>query len=407
MSEPWITIVGVGAEGLGGIGAEARAAISNAALLVGGERHQAMVADGDLAAGAERLTWRCGIDKTASAIGPWRGKPVCVLVTGDPMNYGAGATLARHFDVEDMRVIPYPGAFSLACARMVWSLPDAITMTVHGRALESINLHVRPGQRIVALSWNGETPAALARILGERGFGPSRLTVFANMGAADERRFDGTASDWPHGAVPDLNTVCIECLPGETARWWPRTPGLPEDAFVHDSQITKREVRAVTLAALGPQPGETLWDIGAGSGSVAIEWLRAVDGTKAAAIERDATRVANIRMNAANLGVPRLHVVEGTAPDVLAGLDAAPDAIFIGGGLLAGNVFDIAYDALRPGGRLVANAVTVEGQAAVLAWGQKKNAAVTRLSVARADAVGERTALRPMMDVIQIRAEKP
>lgn len=402
----WLTIIGVGADGIHDLGRTARDALGSSALLVGGERHQAMIADDQLSPGAERMTWHCGIEKTVENLSAWRGKRVSVLVTGDPMNFGAGATLARYFDADEMTVLPYPGAFSLACARMVWSLPDVVTMTVHGRALEAVNLHIRPGAKIVALSWNGETPSRIAEALCRIGFGPSRITVLANMGAADEARFDGQADDWPHDNVPDLNTVCIDCVAGQNARWWPRTPGLPEAAFVHDGQITKSEVRAVTLAALGPVSGDLLWDIGAGSGSVAIEWLRAVDGTRAVAFERNASRLENVRINAANLGVPGLAVVEGSAPESLQGRDDAPDAVFVGGGVSAEGMLDAGFEALKPGGRMVANAVTIEGQSMVTAWAQTHGAALTRLSVARADNVGERAAFRPMMEVLQMRVEK-
>jgi len=403
----WLTIIGIGADGLPSVGAAGREAIAKAALLVGGERHQAMIADAELSAGVERMTWHCGIRETAEKLRAWQGKPVCVLVTGDPMHFGAGATLARYFEADEMTVLPHPGAFSLACARMVWSVPDVTTMTVHGRALEAINLHVRPGAKIVVLSWNGETPASLADILTSRGFGPSRITVLADMGAPEEARFEGTADDWPHDTVSDLNTVCIECVPGRDAVWWPRTPGLPEAAYMHDGQITKREVRAVTLSALGPCPDETLWDLGAGSGSVAIEWLRAVDGTSAVAFERNASRIENMRVNAANLGVPRLRIVEGALPGSLDRGDSAPDAIFIGGGLMEDGILDKAFAALKPGGRMVVNAVTVEGQAALVTWGKAKGGELSRLAVARADDVGARSAFRPMMEVLQMRVRKP
>ena len=407
MTEPWITVIGVGAHGLDGMSSEARRALGEAHLVVGGERHQAMIGSGDVRDDAECMTWHCGLDETAQKIGAWRGRPVAVLATGDPMHFGAGATLARFFDAAEMTVLPYPGAFSLACARMVWSVPDVVTMTVHGRALSAINRYIRPGARIVALSWNGETPKALAEILTGRGFGASRITVFADMGAETEAHFTGRADDWPHGTVPDLNTVCIECVPGPDAVWWSCVPGLPEEAYVHDNQITKREVRAATLAALGPVPGETLWDIGAGSGSVAIEWLRAVEGTRAVAVESRAERAANIRTNANNLGVPKLKIIEGEAPQALNGIEPQPDAVFVGGGLMVPGLLEQAFAALRPGGRLVANAVTMEGQNRLQVWGAEVGASVTRLSVARAGAVGGRTALRPMMEVIQIRAEKP
>jgi len=401
----WITVIGIGADGLAGLGKEARDALGNTVLLVGGSRHQEMIADSDLPTAAKRLTWSCGIDAAIDEMETWRGKPVVVLASGDPMNYGAGSTLARRFGPDEIAIIPYPGAFSLACARMVWSIPDTVTMTVHGRAYAALNLHMRPEERIVALSWNGDTPKVLADLLCARGFGQSHMTVFSNMGAEDEQRFEGTADGWHHENVPDLNTVCIECIGGSDAVFWPRTPGLPEEAFEHDSQITKREVRAVTVAQLAPQAGDMLWDVGAGSGSVAIEWLRSTDGTHAFAIEGDDDRSDRIRRNADNLGVPHLGVVMGKAPGALANLPD-PDKVFVGGGVANDGVLEACWDRLALGGVLVANAVTMEAQQRLMAFGGNANAAFTRLSVARSGDVGRLTAMRPMMDVLQMTVRK-
>lgn len=402
----WITVIGVGADGMASMTEEARRMIGAAALLVGGARHQDMVADSELAQGAERLTWSCGIAAAMDEIEKWRGKPVVVLASGDPMNYGAGSTLARHFDPADISVIPYPGAFSLACARMVWSLPDVVTMTVHGRAFAALNLYLRPNARIVVLSWNGETPGVLAGLLCDKGFAASRITVFSDMGAENEQQFSGTAGDWPHENVPDLNTVCIECIADTDAVCWPRTPGLPEAAYEHDSQITKREVRAVTVAHLSPQPGEMLWDVGAGSGSVAIEWLRAVDGAHAYAIESDDERSDRISRNADSLGVPHLGVVMGRAPEALTNLPD-PDKVFVGGGVSAPNVLETCWDRLGAGGLLVSNAVTLEAQQRLMAFGAGIGAEFTRLSAARSGSVGKLTTMRPMMEVLQLVARKP
>ena len=403
----WITVIGVGADGLSGLSAAGRSALQGAALVVGGARHQEMAADADLAANAERLTWSCGIHPAMDEIEKWRGKPVVVLASGDPMDYGAGSTLARRFDPKEITVIPHPGAFSLACARMVWSLPDSITMTVHGRAFAAIHLHLRPGANIVALSWNGETPKILAELLQAKGFGPSKITVFSDMGAADEQCFEGTAEEWPHQDqdIPDLNTVCIECVAGEDAVFWPLTPGLPEAAFEHDSQITKHEIRAVTVAHLAPQPGQLLWDVGAGCGSVAIEWLRAVKNTHAYAVESDDDRSDFIRRNADSLGVPHLGVVMGTAPGALLNLPD-PDTIFVGGGVSKADVLETCWGRLAPGGTLVANAVTLEAQQKLMAFSATADATFTRMTAARSGRVGQLTAMRPMMDVLQIVARK-
>ncbi len=405
-AKSWITVIGIGADGISGLNANARDALRSAELLVGGERQQEMVSGEALDAAVERLTWSCGIGPAMDEVENWRGRRVVVLASGDPMNYGAGSTLARRFDATDIQVIPHPGAFALACARMVWSIPDIITMTVHGRAHAALNLHLRPGALIVVLSWNGTSPAQLAALLIMRGFGPSRMSVFSDMAAPNEQRFDGTAEAWSHDSVPDLNTVCIDCIAVDDAVWWPRTPGLPEAAYQHDSQITKREVRAATIAALAPLPEEHLWDVGAGCGSVAIEWLRVCDGASADAVEANSTRVAFIRENADDLGVPRLNIVEGTAPDSLADL-STPNAIFVGGGVSVEGVLEACWQHLAPGGRLVSNAVTLQAQQRLMEFGGQHNGEFTRLSVARSDAIGRLSALRPMMDVLQLTVRKP
>jgi precorrin-6Y C5,15-methyltransferase (decarboxylating) len=401
----WITVIGIGADGLASLGPAGQEALQGAALVVGAPRHQAMVADTDLATDAERLTWSGGFAPVMDELEEWRGKPAVVLATGDPMDYGVGSTLARQFDSSEITVVPYTGAFSLACARMVWSRPNTVTMTVHGRAFASLNLHTRPGARVIALSWDGETPKILADILSAKGFGKSCMTVFSDMGSADEQCFEGTASDWPHEDVPDLNIVCIECVAGVDAVFWPRTPGLPEAAFVHDTQITKREVRAVTIAHLAPQQGQILWDVGAGCGSVAIEWLRAVNGNHAFAIESNDARSNFIRKNADNLGVPRLGVVMGMAPEALVNLPD-PDTIFVGGGVSQAGILEACWDRLDTGGVLVANAVTMEAQQRLTAFGGDIGAAFTRIAVARSGNVGRLTAMRPMMEVLQTVARK-
>ena len=306
--KPWITILGIGDDGLAGISAAARAAVATAELLVGGDRHQAMVQETP----AERLTWAEGLPKTMDVIEGWRGRRVVVLATGDPMWYGGGANLGRRFDPADMTVIPVPGAFSLAASRMVWSLADTQTLTVHGRPLDSLNLAIAPNMRLLVLSQHGHTPAQVAALLVDRGFGPSAISVLEHLGGPNERRIDGFAETWSHSSCADLNTLAIECRPGPAAQIYPQAPGLPDEVFESDGQLTKREARAVTIAALAPLPGQTMWDVGAGSGSVAIEWLRSTPGNRpagrgsarAVAFERDAARCAVIARNAAMLGGP-------------------------------------------------------------------------------------------------------
>lgn len=397
----WITIVGIGESGLDGLGARARQVIDDAEVLVGGERHLAFIPEG----AAERAAWGKGFDHGVSAIRANEGKRVVVLASGDPLHFGVGATLSKRFGIEAVEVIPAPGAFSLAAARMGWSIPDVTCLTVHGRTLEAVNLHLRPGGRLLILSRDGATPAKLAALLTDKGYGPSTLTALENMDGDRERRVVGDAASWSADEVVALNTIAVELKAGADAVAWSRAAGLPEAAYRRDSMITKREVRALTLAALAPLPGETLWDVGAGNGSVAIEWLRLEPAANAVAIEKTPVRAGNARFNAHELGVPRLAVIEAEAPAAFGGLKNDPDAVFAGGGLSA-PLLDACWQRLKRGGRLVANAVTVEGQAALLAQRDAGGGELIKVAVSREGPVGRRTAMKPLMEVWQLRAAK-
>ncbi len=398
---PWLTVIGIGDDGLEGLGAASRTLVDNAEVLVGGDRHLAMLGGHP----AERLGWRFPLDPLIDDLKARRGKRVVVLATGDPMSYGIGTTLCRHLDIAEMRLIPTPSAFALACGRLGWPRHTVETLTLHGRPLEILNGWLQPGGRLLLLSHDGTTPAKVARLLAGRGFGGSPMTVLAHMGGPAEARHDALARNWPEGDTPDLNTIAVELVADAGAIVHARVPGLPDAAFVNDGQLTKREVRAATLAALMPMAGQLLWDVGAGSGSVAIEWLRAAPNTRALAVEHKPERLALIAGNAAALGVPRLDIVEGTAPGALAGLDG-PDAIFVGGGLTAESLFEACWPVLRPGGRMVANAVTVEGERVLLAWRDAVGGDLTRIAVSRAEPVGPFSGWRPLMPVTQWAAVK-
>ena len=398
---PWLAIVGIGEDGIAGLAPVAHTLIETAEVLVGGERHLGMIPDGS----AERIVWERPLALTIEAIAARRGHRVAVLASGDPMWYGIGVTLNRHFARGEMTIVPQPSAFSLAAARLGWPLVDCSTITLHGRPLDTLRLHLAPSRRVLALSENGGTPREVAELLTGLGWGPSRLTVLAHLGGPREAVLEAEAQEWGERRVPDLNTIAIDCRPGRGARALSRLAGLPDDAFEHDGQLTKREVRAATLAALAPLPGETLWDTGAGCGSIAIEWLRAGEGRAAVAIERDPGRAAMIARNAASLGVPNLRIVPDAAPEALEGLPR-PDAIFIGGGIGAPGLLTAGWASLPLGGRLVANVVTAEGEAQLLAWRARHGGVLTRISVSRAEPAGSHHLWRSFAPVTQLVAVK-
>jgi precorrin-6B C5,15-methyltransferase / cobalt-precorrin-6B C5,C15-methyltransferase len=335
-----------------------------------------------------------------------RPKQVCVLASGDPFHYGIGAQLARQVPPAEMVTLPAPSAFSLAAARLGWPLAETTLVALNGRALDLVRPHLHPGARILALSAGAETPRALAQLLLATGFGESRLIILEALGGPRERIRTTRASAFDLTAIDPLNTMAIEVVAGAQARIIPRAPGLADSLFEHDGQITKREVRALTLSALAPRRGERLWDIGAGAGSVAIEWMLADSSLRAIAVEADAGRAARIARNAAALGVPTLEVVHAAAPAALAGL-ARPDAIFIGGGASEAGVLERCIEALPAGGRLVVNAVTLATEALLTAHHAELGGELVRIAIARAEPLGGKTGWRPAMPVTQWSWTKP
>jgi precorrin-6B C5,15-methyltransferase / cobalt-precorrin-6B C5,C15-methyltransferase len=399
---PWLSVVGIGEDGLAGLAPAGRALVETAEVLVGGTRHLGMVPE----SGVERLVWERPLDRTIEAITACRGRRVTVLATGDPLWYGVGVALLRRFPREEMTIVPQPSAFSLAAARLGWPLADCATITLHGRPLDTLRLHLAPGRRVLALSENGDTPRVVAQLLTGLGWGPSRLTVFGHLGGTNEAIFVHEAWSWGDRRVADLNTIAIACRGAPGAQALPLLAGLPDGAFEHDGQLTKREVRATTLAALAPLPGETLWDVGAGCGSIAIEWLRAGEGRSAIAIERSPARAALIARNAASLGVPGLQIVARSAPEALGGLPQ-PDAIFIGGGIGEPGLLPLLWEKLRPGGRLVANVVSAQGEVRLLDWHTSHGGALTRIAVSRAEPFGRHHLWRSLAPITQLSVTKP
>ncbi|WP_346915656.1 precorrin-6y C5,15-methyltransferase (decarboxylating) subunit CbiE [uncultured Roseibium sp.] len=393
MTTRWLTLIGIGEDGF--VSEAARQVLAEAEVVYGSARHFELV---DCIDGKQK-TWPSPFSGVYDELNALRGKPVTVLATGDPQWYGIGSTLARTFAPDEIRVLPAPSAFQLAAARLGWALQDVETISLHGRPVETLSGFLYPGAKILALTSNGETPETVANLLTAQGYGQSRVTVLEHMGGDKERVVSGHADGWDQ-AVADFNTLALEITADPGTAFRPRVPGLADDAFVHDGKMTKREVRAVTLAQLMPHPGALLWDIGLGCGSIAIEWMRSARGARAIGLEPNADRRGLASENALALGVPGLDIRDATAPDGLNGLPS-PDAIFIGGGLTADSIVDACHDALKPGGRLVANAVTLEGETVLLDAHRRFGGGLTRISVERAGAVGGLTGWRPLMPVTQ------
>lgn len=402
MNGPWLSIVGIGEDGLAGLGAAAQGALKAAPVVFGGERHLGLLPE---CAGQQRRAWPSPLAGGIRDLMALRGTPVAVLASGDPLWFGIAATLLRHVPADEVIVLPAPSSFSLAAARLGWPLQDTTCLSLHGRPVAALAAHLAPGRDLLCLTSDGTTPAAIARLLVAQGYGPSAITVLGHLGGPAEARTDGTADSFD-ATAPDLNVTAIRCRLAEGAVPRAAVPGLPDDAFRHDGKLTKREVRAATLSKLMPLPGQRLWDVGAGCGSVAIEWLRASPGGSAIALEPRADRLAMIADNALSLGVPQLQVVEGTAPAALADLPD-PDAVFIGGGLSDPAIAEACLARLPRGGRLVANAVTLEGQAVLVDLHRSLGGELCRIMIERAGAVGGLTAWRPAMPVMQFAMVKP
>ena len=401
---PWLALVGIGEDGADGLSPAARRLIEAATLVMGGARHLALA--GSLIRG-DTLAWSVPLDQTIPSILARRGQPTCVLASGDPFHYGIGVTLLGHVSPADMICFPQPSAFSLAAARLGWPLQDCELVSVHGRALNRIIPHLHHGARLLVLSWDGATPGKLAALLDDRGYGGSHLFVLERLGGTQERIRSAGAAMFDLGEIAALNIVGITVEAGPAARPVSLTAGLPDDWFEHDGQLTKAPIRAVTLASLAPHPGEMLWDVGAGSGSISIEWLLAHPSTRAVAFERDPVRAARIRRNADTWGVAeRLELIEGHAPDGMSDR-AAPHAIFIGGGLTTPGLLDVCRTALRPAGRLVANAVTIEGGAVLHEAMRLVGGTLLTLSIAQAEPVGRFHGFRSAMPVTHWRWVRP
>ena len=397
----WLTVVGIGEDGYAGLGKAARRALLGAECIVGAPRQLDLLPP---CIRAQRVTWPNPF--SLEPVLQRRGTPTCVLASGDPMLYGVGASLARQVGEGEMLVLPAPSSYSLAAARLGWPLQDVTLLTVVARPLASVTAHLHQAQHLLILCNDGTSPAALAALLRERGFGASRLSVLEHLGGPLERRIDGLAANWNIDQVAALNLLAVECRADAGVQPLPLTIGLPDEAYRHDGQLTKRDVRAITLARLAPRPGELLWDVGAGCGSIGIEWLRSHPHCRAIAIEADAGRQQLIAHNRDALGVPQLQLVAGEAPQALAGLEA-PDAIFIGGGVTVPGVLELCWQALKPGGRLIANAVTLQSEAMLVAFREQHGGELTRIAIAQAQPLGDFDTWRSTLPITLLQVHKP
>jgi precorrin-6Y C5,15-methyltransferase (decarboxylating) len=384
MAEPWLTIIGVSEDGLAGCSDGSRAAIERAERIFGAARHLALVH-----AGARGQEWPSPFD--VAPVLAWRGRPVVVLASGDPFWYGVGGTLARHLPAHEWVAYPGPSTFSWAAARLGWRLEDTACLGLHSLPSSTVRPWLRRGQRLIALLRDAAQLHELAALASELGYGASAGWALQRLGGPHERVVPFTLHEPPR--LPELQApLAVAFWLRDGPAGLPVTPGLPDACFVHDGVITKSPMRALTLRALAPRPGEVLWDLGAGAGSVAIEWCLA--GGLAHAVERLASRAAHIQLNAQRLGVqPRLHVHATSILEALPRLPE-PQAVFAGGGFDIG-VFDALRARLPAGCRLVVNAVTLATMACLQSLHARWGGELWQFTITQAQPLGGGHAWQP------------
>ncbi len=384
-----IVVVGIGADGMAGLAPASRDELQRATAIFGSRRQLDLL---DETACADRREWPSPMLPALGGLLDDTDGDIHVLASGDPMLHGIGGTLVRLFGADRVRVLPHVSSVTLACARLGWPVQDTEVISL---VTADPQTAVRRGGHAVVLSGDRSSPKALAAMLNAHGRGDSEMSVLEQLGGPRERRLDGIARDWAADApadVDDLNVIGVRYLPDE------RVSSLSDDAFVHDGQLTKQTLRAVTLAALASRPGELLWDVGAGAGSIAVEWCRSQPGCAAVAFERDELRRTRIGFNSAAFGAS--VTVRGSAPEAF---DGAPDpaAMFVGGGLTAPGLLGACFDRLPAGGRLVANAVTAESEAVLTHWYLRHGGELRRFQHYHGEPLGKFTGWRPAMPVTQ------
>ncbi|MFN5891039.1 MAG: precorrin-6y C5,15-methyltransferase (decarboxylating) subunit CbiE, partial [Dolichospermum sp.] len=384
--QKWLSIIGIGEDGLAGLSPIAVSFLNKAKIIFGGERHLSMLPPDN---NCEKIPWKSPFPTSITEIISRRGQAVCILASGDPLCYGVGTNILKDINISEVTIIPAPSAFSLACSRLGWSLTEVETLSLCGRPLSLVQCYIYPGAKLLILSEGKHTPANVAEILTSRGYGNSQITVLEKMGNTNENIITNIATNWQEKNIAPLNTIAVECIADKGIVGLSRFPGLPDSAFHHDGQLTKREVRAVTLSSLAPLPGELLWDVGAGCGSISIEWLRSDRRCRAIAIEQNASRINYIADNAAALGTPNLQIIAGKSTEVIENLPP-PNAIFIGGGVTEPKILENCWNTLLPGGRMVVNVVTLEGELILYQWYEKVGGNFTRIAIQRAEPIGSR-----------------
>ena len=394
---PWLSVVGMGDDGWTGLPKSYQLVVQAADVLVCGERHLDLVPS---KANRETILWGSPLVTTVEQIQFHKGKQVVVLATGDPLDFGIATTLLRYFNKDELKILPSPSSLSLACAKMGWSRQDVDCLSVHGRPIELLNSFLYPGAKLLVLSHNSSTPRQVAGLLTKSGYGSSSMTVLSHLNGDKESQVTATANAWEYDRGADLNIIAIDCTAETERDLFGRVPGLPDEAFISDGQLTKRTIRASTLSRLRPTPGQLLWDVGAGSGSVSIEWMRHHPRCRAIAIEHNDNRLGFLAENMMALGTPGLKVIKGADPLALEGLEQ-PDAIFVGGGVRDRKIIDFCFKSLKPAGRLVANAVTLEAEAVLLSFFAEKGGSLERIALSAADPVGGLHGWRPAMPVTQ------
>ena len=405
----WLDIIGIGEDGIDGLSPMGRGLINNAKLIIGGRRHLSMLPDNIT---AKKQQWQSPIAISINQLEKIYQSdettlvPICILASGDPMNHGIGVSLINKFGLDAVNITPHISAFSHICARMGWAMTDVTTISIHGRDDDGFIKYLQPNAKLIILTNDANSATEIAAKLVEYSMGDSHITAFSNMGGALEKKQQNTASNWGNIQTADLNTLAIKIKIDAICQWHSRQASIEDQAFINDGQITKRQIRALTMANLKPYKGGVLWDIGSGSGSIAIEWARA--GGKAIAIENNGHRCLNIAANAKLLGVyDDVKIINKNAIDAIGTINAignidltAPDAIFIGGGINNNDqMLDICWHKLKISGVFAANSITISSEAKLLQLHKKWGGDISRLQVSHIKSLGKMQAWDSAMAV--------